>query len=284
MHQDPRAFGIPQTRWTLDRLHQVCDWLKVQSRGSLAALLARLKISWQRGQFRQSSPDPDYLAKLAAIAVELEEGVRPDRQRVVVYFDAMAFSTQPTLSHQWGARKVTPLLPRSTSGEGLHRVLGALDGRDGRVVVQRVGERVGVAELVGFWQHLRVSYPEVAEIVVIVDNLPLHFHPDGLVALQPQHFPFPIATPGHWPETPSKAAQQKWGNLRLPLRLVQLPTYAPWTNPIEKLWRKLRQEVLHGHRHADEPAVLLERVDAFFAEVATGSTSLLKYCGLLKPG
>jgi len=32
------------------------------------------------------------------------------------------------------------------------------------------------------------------------------------------------------------------------ITLVYLPTYAPWLNPIEKLWRKAYQEVLHLHR------------------------------------
>jgi transposase len=34
--------------------------------------------------------------------------------------------------------------------------------------------------------------------------------------------------------------------------LVPLPTYAPWTNPVEKVWRKLCQEVLHLHEFVDE--------------------------------
>jgi transposase len=29
--------------------------------------------------------------------------------------------------------------------------------------------------------------------------------------------------------------------------LLRLPTYVPWTNPIEKLWQRLKQEVLHQH-------------------------------------
>jgi len=30
----------------------------------------------------------------------------------------------------------------------------------------------------------------------------------------------------------------------LPIQIVQLPTYASWTNPIEKLWRKLKAEMV----------------------------------------
>ena len=43
----------------------------------------------------------------------------------------------------------------------------------------------------------------------------------------------------------------RWGGWQLPIQLVPLPTYASWCNPIEKLWRQLRQELLHLHRFAD---------------------------------
>jgi len=32
--------------------------------------------------------------------------------------------------------------------------------------------------------------------------------------------------------------------------LVPLPTYGSWTGPIERLWRWLKQEVLHLHSYA----------------------------------
>jgi len=40
---------------------------------------------------------------------------------------------------------------------------------------------------------------------------------------------------------------------------VWWPTYAPWLNPIEKLWRWLRQEVRKMHRLADDWDTLRQR-------------------------
>ena len=31
---------------------------------------------------------------------------------------------------------------------------------------------------------------------------------------------------------------------KLPIEIIQLPTYAPWTNPIEKLWRLVAESYL----------------------------------------
>jgi transposase len=65
------------------------------------------------------------------------------------------------------------------------------------------------------------------------------------------------------------------------IQMVALPTYAPWLNPIEKLWRKLKQDVLHLHRLSDDWEVLQQRVTTFLEHFAAGSLALLRYVGLL---
>ena len=48
-------------------------------------------------------------------------------------------------------------------------------------------------------------------------------------------------------------------------RLVRLywPTYSPWLNPIERLWRHFRREVTHGELFVSLDA-LLKAAHAFF--------------------
>ena len=62
---------------------------------------------------------------------------------------------------------------------------------------------------------------------------------------------------------------------------VGLPTYAPWLNRIEKLWRYLRQEVLHLHQEEDFGS-LHAHVNTFLDQFAGGSQHLLRYVGLLQ--
>ena len=64
------------------------------------------------------------------------------------------------------------------------------------------------------------------------------------------------------------------------IEIVWLPTYAPWLNPIEKLWRWLRQDLLKLHRQAAEWAGLRQQVRAFLEQFAAGSPRLLEYVGL----
>jgi transposase len=48
------------------------------------------------------------------------------------------------------------------------------------------------------------------------------------------------------------------------LVLLYLPTYSPWLNPIEMLWRQFRREVTHCELF-DSIDALIEATDAFFA-------------------
>ncbi len=76
---------------------------------------------------------------------------------------------------------------------------------------------------------------------------------------------------------------RKWGHLALPIRLVPLPTYASWLNPIEKLWRWLRQDVVHLHPWANDLPALYHAADAFLARFAhddRAGRDLLRYVGL----
>ena len=58
----------------------------------------------------------------------------------------------------------------------------------------------------------------------------------------------------------------------------------PTSNPIEKLWRWLRQAVLKLHRLTGEWSALRQRVRAFLDQFATESHALLHYVGLRGEG
>ena len=102
---------------------------------------------------------------------------------------------------------------------------------------------------------------------------------DGLFATvyNPSDFRWPLALPDNWPTEPGPHAVHD----DLPICLLRLPTYASWLNPIEKLWRWLKQEVLHMHRLADQWPVLRQRVNRFLDCFDKRSPDLLHYVGLL---
>ena len=63
-----------------------------------------------------------------------------------------------------------------------------------------------------------------------------------------------------------------------------MPTYSPWLNPIEKLWRWLRQDVLKMHPLVEHFKELRQRVNSFLNQFDDGAEELLNYVGLLGDG
>lgn len=78
-----------------------------------------------------------------------------------------------------------PLAERSHRSNTATRLVGALDAATGRVRY-RQASHIGVAQLVGLYRDLRAAYPDARRLYVVQDHWPVHYHPDLLVALEPQ--------------------------------------------------------------------------------------------------
>jgi transposase len=283
LRRDPRQFGYDRTRWRLADLLGECSGWRVATVSGLAGLLDRLGISYQRGRDYVHSPDPDYREKMAEIAALRAQARACPERLVVLYLDELTYYRQPTLAAGWEARnEAQPRARRSHRANTATRAIATLNPLDGRVVAWQ-GSRIGIPQLVRFYQQVREAYPTAERLFIILDNWPIHFHPDVLVALEPQEAPWPRYVPGHWPWEPSPAAEKRWGGLNLPIQLVPLPTYASWENPIEKLWRYGKQEVLHLHRLAERLDELRRTFWNFLLRFEHGSQALLRYVGLPVP-
>lgn len=256
---------------------KTCPWLALKSAGGLCQLLKRLGISYKRGRDYVHSPDPNYDEKLSLIELlRLRTYYNPERY-VFLYLDELTYYRQPSLSRSYEAvGKIQPLAHRSYRSNTHFRVVGALNALSGQLSY-RQRSRTNISCMVDFWYQIRNDYPDAENIYIVVDNWPVHFHPDVLAPLQTQDFRFPLYTPGNWPTEPSPRAKSD----DLPIQLLCLPTYSSWLNPIEKVWRWLKQEILHLHRQSDAWPVLRQRVDHFLADFSSGSTELLRYVGLL---
>lgn len=284
VRRDPRRFGLPRTRWTLATVGAAIEWLADRDPSGIWRALDALGVALKRGRDYVHSPDPAYPAKRAAVAACVAQARASGGRVAALFQDEVTLYRQPSLASAWAERGGPQ--PRSVRGrraEGTAaRIVGTLDAVSGRVLVRRRGT-LAIPALVGFYQEVVAAYPEAERIDVVLDNWPVHFHPDLLAALQPQACPFPFPRPPSWPREPSAEAVRKWGGLRLPIRLVPLPTYASWLNPIEKLWRWLRQDVVHLHPWADAVPALRAEADRFLGRFAAGSDAaadLLRYVGL----
>ena len=249
----PEALGVERSRWTLATLQQVEPVWARYSLSGLWRLLRALKIKYKRGRHYVHSPDPQYIRK-RDVAQECVEAARQHPDRVVTcYLDEFSFYRQPTVAQAWHlAGHTQPLARRSHRSNVYHRIISTLNVVTGQVI-SHMAKKTDVPFICSFLRELRPAHPDIEELNVILDNwYNVHDHPDV-----------------------QEAARQER------ITLVYLPTYAPWLNPIEKLWRKSYQEVLHLHRYSDRWPELKERMHTFLGAYGEGSTELLHYVGLL---
>jgi len=254
-----------------------CAWLKQRSLACVWHTLQKCSLRLKRSRDHVHSPDLHYVEKLADIVQALEAALGSDGRIIVVFADELSFFRQPTAARDWcviGARR-QPLAERSLRSDTCGRLVGGLHALTGQTT-SLIASKLGIAQLVKFWQALRAAYPAAEVIYVVIDNWPVHFHPDVLAALEPQRTRWELRTPPNWGREPSAKAQR----LNLPLQLLPLPTYASWCNPIEKLWRWLKQELLHLHRAADDWPQLKAQIQEFLERFREGSAELLRYVGL----
>lgn len=265
-------------RWTLRCIRESLPWLHLSSDSGTYRLLRRLGIAYKRAREYLHSPDPLYREKAAYVETCLDEARAEPERLVLVYQDEAAYYRQPTLGRDYEARgsEHQPLAHRSHKSDTKRRIAACLDAVHGRVLY-RSRSKAGVDVLVGLYEDLALAYPEAQRIYVVQDNWPIHFHPGVVQHLEPQAWPFSFHTHPDWPEP----HQVERLSEVLPIQLVPLPTYAPWLNPIEKLWRWLRQEVLHLHRLSDAWEELKQRVEVFLDQFTSDSPELLRYVGLL---
>ena len=257
MRRGPGAHGLARPRWRLADLRRAAPSLAGYSLSGVSRLLGRLGVRRARGRLHVHSPDLEYAAKRALVDAAVREArERPDRVRVF-YGDECGLYRQPTLAATYAPKGEEPLARLSHRANTCHRVAGALDAVTGRVVWTGQA-RVRVPALRRFLRALRAAAPAAARLVLVWDNWPVHRHPDVL------------AEAG-----------------RLGIELLWLPTYAPWLNPIEKLWRLLKQDHLHHHRLADDWDALRAQIAAALDRYGDGPAAaperlaLLRYAGLL---
>lgn len=251
LHQSPRQYGIKRTRWRLQDVRRALHWLTGYSEAGIHKVLKRLGFSRKKALAFVKSPDPEYRAKWQRVLAAYEEVLSDPEQVVLLFQDELTYYRRAKLRQSWqgaGRPKRHPHQPRRNTQARVTAVLNALTGKV--VFMQRY--KVGVQELVKFYALVRAAYPDVQRIYLVQDNWPIHKLPEVLAAASEHN-----------------------------LSLLFLPTYASWLNPIEKLWRWLRQEVLHNHSLSHDFKQLRELVVDFLQQFADGSKKLLHYVGLL---
>lgn len=253
--QRPDLHGFLRSRWRLADLRDALPWLNNYSLPGVCQALRRLKIKRKQGRLYVHSPDPFYRIKLDWIERAHQLVQAHPKEASLLYSDELSFYRRPSLtgSGVYYPQGEEPLFEQASGYNTRHRVGAAMDAYTGRVVW--VDDKVvGVEALCLLMSKLRKAYGSERTIFLVWDNWHIHYQQ-------------------------KVAATATECNIQL----LWLPTYAPWTNPIEKMWRWLKQWHLHNHQLALglDFDILKQRVRTFLEAFADGSDDLLRYVGLL---
>jgi putative transposase len=152
---------------------------------------------------------------------------------VFYYADEFNLSWLPTLRAMWSPKGQQVMIPTPGQADKYYGI-GAVNYHTGESVVQ-FHRRKRRQEIVQLLEALLGKHP-TETIYVTWDNASMHAD-DEIEAVV-------------------RGAAGR-------LVLLYLPTYSPWLNPIEMLWRHFRREVTHCELFVTKPALLAAAQDCF---------------------
>lgn len=222
--ETPQAVGLVGHRWTLKKL---VTWVfltyrKKVSRNAVRNRLLKAGLSWKKCKKLLLKAKSDqrtlYMEQLHALYEQMCQG-----KAVIIYIDQTHFHQDLDLGYSWSP-KGKPHWIASTS-PGLKAKInwyGAYDFTRGRCCIWQNG-RCNGDNTIAFLQHLAHWLAgETQPIYIILDGAPWHRSKKVAVAAS-----------------------------QLGLQLVRLPGYSPDLNPIEGLWKWMREEVTQLFCHPD---------------------------------
>lgn len=216
LESTPDSYGYLRSNWSSELLALELErQLGIAIHAStVRRLLPRLGFVWRRARPILVRRDPNKNRKLRAI----ERALRRRRGTEVFYVDEADVDLYPRIGASWTRRGQQ--LGVVTPGQNLkHYLAGALHAHTGRVVWSE-HPRKNTTLFVKLLEALRRSYRRARRIVLILDNYIIH----------------------------KSERVRSWLASNPKFRFVFQPTYSPWVNRIERLWKTMHDTVTRNHR------------------------------------
>lgn len=238
---------MPGHNWSLKKLRQ---WVKKiyqhkVSRNTLRTILQRENLSWKKCQKVLKKANAKKRAEYIA-QFQTQFQALCNEKVILIYIDESHFHRDMDLGFTW-ATKGKPTWRLSDSPRLSERIdwYGAYDFSRGQALLWNEGGCHG-PNSVKFLHHLATWLgPRSCPIVIIWDGAPCHR---------------------------AKIVQQAAADLGF--TLVPLPAYSPDLNPIEGLWKWMREEVTQNYCHISMRE-LFDACTAFIARINADPLQLI---------
>ncbi|MBX9681512.1 MAG: IS630 family transposase [Gemmataceae bacterium] len=222
--RSPRDFGLYRSRWTCGAVVLLLkeEYQLEVGRETVRRWLHQKDLVYRRPRPTLRLKDPERARKLRKIR-ELLLGL--PASEIAVFQDEVDVNTNPKIGSMWMLKGKQAEV--QTPGNNQKRYLaGSIDARTGQLTICD-GPRRNAELFVEHLDELRRRYRRYKVIHVICDNAAFH-KPDRSTAV--------------------RAYLERWGHR---VKLHYLPTYAPETNPIERVWWQMHERITRNHRCED---------------------------------
>lgn len=233
-------------------MRSVIGWMAKLSLVAVCKCLHRFDLRYKRGRAHVHSPDLLYNQKQQAIARARDLALQAPGDVIFLYMDEHTANLRPRVGGNYRAKSEKGEKATGSTSRVI-RLAAALDVATGQVISRRRAT-FPVQEIYRFFYHIEQHYPDAKIIYIALDNWPVHFH--GYV-------------------------RDNLARINSKIRLLPLPTYAPWTNPIEKFWLKLNREFMNQHPYGRDETALRAALDLWLDKHREESAALLHEVGLL---
>lgn len=212
-----KDFGWLRSRWSTELLALVINRLfdVTLHRSTLHRYLRQADMVWRRAAPTLKIKDPHYEEKRLVIdqALAQEQTAHP-----VFYQDEVDIDLNPKIGADWMPKGQQKRI--ATPGQNQkHYLAGALHSGTGRVHYVS-GSSKSSDLFISLLETLRRTYRRAKTITLVADNYIIH----------------------------KSRKVERWLEENPKFRLLFLPMYSPWLNPIERLWLSLHETITRNHQ------------------------------------
>jgi transposase len=183
----------------------------------ISQLLKNMGLPYQKGKFVSDHKDPEKRKKwLEKTWPEIYRTAK--RKKAFVFFgDEASFPQWGSLSYTWGERGVQPVVKTSGNRKS-YKVFGLIDYFTGRFFFKGHEGRLNSGSYIAFLKEVLSKTRK--HIILVQDGASYHR---------------------------SRAVKEFFKKRSARLTVYRLPSYSPDYNPIEKLWKKIKEKEVHLH-------------------------------------
>jgi transposase len=215
----PAAAGFPGACWRSPMIHDlICKKFGVSySVKYIPQLLKNMEFSYQKAKFVSDHKDPDKRKEWLEEKWPEIMKLAGEKSAHVLFGDEASFPQWGSLTYTWAKRGQQPVVKTSGKRKG-YKVLGLIDYFSGKFFCKGHEGRLNSESYANFL--MEVLKKTNKHLILIQDGAPYHT---------------------------SKAMRDFFAKHSERITVYQLPSYSPDYNPIEKLWKKIKEKEVHLH-------------------------------------